>query len=99
MKLSFLGEAGTVTIVNGASEVNIHGQAVPIRAKIVTMSNLSAHADYSEILQWLGHFKRAPIKTFITHGEPEPAASLKQKIEEKFSWDCFIPEYLQTMEL
>jgi metallo-beta-lactamase family protein len=37
------------------------------------VSNLSAHADYSEVLAWLGGFESAPKTTFITHGEPVAA--------------------------
>jgi metallo-beta-lactamase family protein len=86
-------------ISSGAHEVSIHGQKVSIRAKIKTLGTLSAHADYSEILKWLNHFEVAPRAVFITHGTPESAAALKQKIEEKFGWKCIVPEYLQDIDL
>lgn len=86
-------------IVKGAREVKIHGQMTSIRAKVLELSNLSAHADYSEILEWLSHFKKAPKEVFITHGEPKPAESLKQKIAAKFGWHCIVPEYLQKADL
>lgn len=86
-------------IVKGAREVKIHGGMVPIRAEIRELSNFSAHADYSEILEWLSHFKKAPRNVFITHGESEAALSLKHKIEERFGWRCLIPQYLQEVDL
>ncbi len=86
-------------ILRGEHEVKIHGQMVPIRAQIETLSNLSAHADYAEILQWLAHFKSPPKTTFIIHGEENAAQSLKSKIEEKFHWNCIIPDYLQSVDL
>lgn len=86
-------------ILSGVPEVTIHGQAVPIRAKVSALNNLSAHADYSETLLWLSHLKHSPQTVFITHGEPEPALSLKAKIEKTFGWDCVIPTYLQTIVL
>jgi Cft2 family RNA processing exonuclease len=49
---------------------------------------LSAHADYVEILEWLGNFKRAPQTTFITHGEPAGADALRMHIGEKLDWTC-----------
>ena len=86
-------------IISGAKEVKIYGQIVPMRAEIKVLSNLSAHADAAEILEWLSHFKTVPQQTFITHGEPEPAQALKQKIEAQLHWNCLVPEYQQKVEL
>jgi metallo-beta-lactamase family protein len=86
-------------LVDGAKELKIFGGMVPVRAQIETLENLSAHADYREILSWLSGFKRAPEKVFLVHGEPRAAESLKVKIIEKFGWTVEIPEYLQKFEL
>lgn len=45
-----------------------------------------------EIMGWLGQFKRAPRRSFVTHGEP--AAALRRRIR-----DCALPGYLQQVEL
>ena len=86
-------------MLDGENEVKIHGQMIPVRAHIESMSNLSAHADYDEILAWLSHFKKPPKKIFITHGEPDAANALKAKIEERFGWNCLVPSYQQTETL
>ncbi|MDX1838190.1 MBL fold metallo-hydrolase [Legionella taurinensis] len=86
-------------MVNGEEEIKIHGQMVPVRAQVESLSNLSAHADYEEILQWLSHFRKPPKKVFITHGEPAAANSLKTKIEQQFGWTCIVPQYEQTETL
>jgi metallo-beta-lactamase family protein len=86
-------------LVDGEREVKIFGGFVPVKAQIETLENLSAHADYREILSWLSGFKRAPEKVFLVHGEPQAAESLKVKIVEKFGWAVEIPEYLQKFEL
>lgn len=93
--------AGTrgARIVNGESEVKIHGQMIPIRAEVVELSNTSAHADYEEILIWLKRFTKPPIKTFITHGEPDASQALKHAIEKELAWECHIPGYMQTEAL
>ena len=62
-------------LVHGEKEIKIHGHLLPVRAEIDNLATLSAHADYSEILKWLGHFRSAPRKVFLTHGEPEAATS------------------------
>ncbi len=86
-------------MIKGEQEIKIHGEMVPIRAHVEYMTNTSAHADYQEILEWLSNFKKPPRKVFITHGEPEASAALKEKIENKFGWTCEVPEYLQQEQL
>ena len=63
------------------------------------MDNLSAHADYVEILDWLKNFKSPPRNVFVTHGEPIPAAALSEKIANQLGWKCRVPDYLETVHL
>ncbi|MBA2655310.1 MAG: MBL fold metallo-hydrolase [Gammaproteobacteria bacterium] len=86
-------------IANGEKEIKIHGQMIPVRAHVESLSNLSAHADYQDILDWLSKFTKPPRKVFITHGEPKAALALKTKIEEALGFTCEVPQYLATEEL
>jgi metallo-beta-lactamase family protein len=86
-------------MVAGAESVKIHGAYVPVRAEIAMLENLSAHADYAETLEWLAHFKNPPRTTFITHGEPAAADALRLRINERYGWQCRIPDYLETATL
>ncbi|OGL45235.1 MAG: hypothetical protein A2W05_01665 [Candidatus Schekmanbacteria bacterium RBG_16_38_10] len=81
------------TILEGKPTVKIHGQQIPIRAKIENISGFSAHADYNEAQAWLMGFNRPPLKTFIVHGEPDSSAALEEKIKRTFGWEVTIPEY------
>ncbi len=85
--------AGTrgATMLGGSPTVKIHGQYVPVRARVALVENLSAHADGEEILQWLGRMERPPRLTFITHGEPDAADALRHTIEERLKWRCRVP--------
>jgi metallo-beta-lactamase family protein len=83
----------------GAPTLRIHGEDVPVRAEVVTIDTLSAHADADEIMQWLRGFKRPPRRTFITHGEPAAADALRQRIERELHWQCSLPYYLETVSL
>jgi metallo-beta-lactamase family protein len=93
--------AGTrgAALAAGAAELKIHGDYVPVRAEVVKMDSMSAHADYSEILEWLRGFKRPPKRTFVTHGEPSAADEMRRRIEETFGWAVSVPEYGEKAEL
>lgn len=87
------------SLVSGAKKIKIHGELFTVKADIQSIDTLSAHADYDEILRWLGHFENNPKKVFITHGEIQAAQSLKDKIEERFGWSVVIPKYLESFDL
>lgn len=93
--------AGTrgAAMLEGADSVKIHGEYVPVRANVEYVPNLSAHADYAEIISWLGGFERAPKKTFITHGEPIAADAMRLHVEEQLHWQTIVPDYLETVNL
>ncbi|MCX5658434.1 MAG: MBL fold metallo-hydrolase [Planctomycetota bacterium] len=73
--------------------VRILGFYTPVRARIEQISGLSAHADRSTLLRWLGGFQQPPKKLFLTHGEEAVSLALAQTIREKLKWDVEVPEY------
>ncbi|MFZ1101412.1 MAG: MBL fold metallo-hydrolase RNA specificity domain-containing protein, partial [Hyphomicrobiaceae bacterium] len=86
-------------MVAGAETIRIHGQDIPVRAEVANLEALSAHADYAEILDWLKHFKEPPRTTYLTHGEPQAADQLRQRIERQLHWDCYVPDYRETVSV
>jgi metallo-beta-lactamase family protein len=86
-------------LLRGEDEIKIHGRMWSVEAQIEVLDNMSAHADYQEILEWLGNFREPPRKTFITHGEREASSSLSRTIEEQLGWNVEVAEYLQEVEL
>ena len=86
-------------MVAGADRIKMYGGYVPVRAKVHNLSMLSAHADQDELLRWAGGFKSAPRTTFIVHGEPQSADTLRHALEEKLHWNCVVPDHGQTVTL
>lgn len=86
-------------ILDGNPTVKIHGEDVPIKARVENISGFSAHADYNEILAWLMGFNRPPQKTFIVHGEPDASSSLAEKINTRLGWDVVIPQFQESFPL
>jgi metallo-beta-lactamase family protein len=80
-------------------QLKIHGEMVPIRAQVISLSSTSAHADYQEILDWLSGFKTLPKNIFITHGELDAARALKTHIFKRFHIEAIIPSLFESFEL
>jgi len=93
--------AGTrgAAMLDGVKEIKIHGEYYPVRARIERITNLSAHADYNEILTWLGALSTPPKRVFLTHGEPVAADAMRLHIKERLDWQVTVPEYLDEVDL
>ncbi|WP_084399157.1 MBL fold metallo-hydrolase RNA specificity domain-containing protein [Henriciella aquimarina] len=83
----------------GATKIKIHGAYHPVRAEVQNLHMLSAHADSTEILRWLGNFTKAPEEAFLVHGEPAASDALRLRIVEELGWDATVPEHGETREL
>jgi metallo-beta-lactamase family protein len=83
----------------GAREIKMLGQVVPVRAQILVSDAYSAHADRGEILRWLRGFRRPPGMTYIVHGEPEAAAALRQAVGAELGWQAAVAEDGQRVAL
>jgi metallo-beta-lactamase family protein len=84
---------------DGAKDVKMLGEAIPVRAKIKVLDGFSAHADQAEILRWLRTFKKAPKMTYIVHGEPPAAQALDAVIREQLKWKVEIARHQQVVPL
>lgn len=92
--------SGGRALLDGAQFLRIHGREVPVRARIIDIGQLSAHAGRSELLRWLAGFQAPPRQTFMVHGEPSGLNGLRDAIAAKFQWPgVTIPEYKQTFDL
>lgn len=83
----------------GAESIKIHGEYIPVRAEVVELNGLSAHADYVEIGDWLESVDQPPQRVFLTHGEPSAADAMRRYLRDRFGWDCELPELEETVEL
>ena len=93
--------AGTTgrRVVDGAHEVRIMKQTVPVRCHVERVEGFSAHADWQGVLRWLSGLHHPPKLVFTTHGEPEAAEAMAQHIRDKFGWKVEVPYYGETVEL
>lgn len=81
------------SLEDGVPELKLHGQYVPVRARVRKLAGLSAHADYREITDWLGASGVNPHRTFVTHGEPSAADAMRRNLRDRLGWSAVVPEH------
>jgi metallo-beta-lactamase family protein len=86
-------------ILDGAAEVKIFGEKVPVRCKVKTIPGYSAHADQPRLLEWVGAMRASLKKVFVTHGEQVSAEVLAQKIRDELAVRAVVPKVGETDEL
>jgi metallo-beta-lactamase family protein len=85
-------------ILEGAQRVRISGRDVAVRAQIRSIDSYSAHADRSELLDWIT--AREPIvgSVFLTHGEPGATEALRRSLQQGRS-SIIVPQIGERYEL
>ncbi len=86
-------------LLEGAHELKIFGEYYPVKLKVENMQSLSAHADQSELLDWLNAIELSPEKIFITHGEKQSAETFLVKLKDTYGWKATVPALYQIEEI
>ena len=79
-------------LLEGAKGFKAYGKWVPFNMQIESIEGLSAHADHTELLDWMGKLQSKPERIFIVHGEKESGEALKKGIKEIYDWDAELPD-------
>jgi metallo-beta-lactamase family protein len=85
----------------GARSVRIDGQERQVRCGIRSISGFSAHADESELLDWLRHFTqtpRRPRRVFLVHGDPAAELALEPRVRD-LGLAPYRPAFREEVEL
>ncbi len=90
----------------GAREIKLDGQPRPVRCQVRSISGFSAHADESELLDWLRGFTTGkqpggpgyPRRVFIVHGDPEAQVALEPRIRE-LGLETHVPHWHEHVAL
>lgn len=97
--LLFVGYQGAGTrgraILNGEKSIKFFGEFHTVKCHIENLTNLSAHGDQNDLIEWMKHIKTTPKKVFLNHGEPDQSKMFRDVIEKTFGWDCAVPEMYQ----
>jgi metallo-beta-lactamase family protein len=80
-------------------EVPIFGEPVRLRAEVVSLDELSGHADQRELIEWMRPIAPDLKKAFLVHGEPAQGAALAKVIEREYGIEAIQPSRGDSFEL
>lgn len=91
-------------ILQGAEQVKILGENIPIQAEIKRIDGYSSHADQKGLIDWLSDIKKLSSpnqikKVFVCHGEEKSSLVLSQRIKSDLDLSTEIPKINQMVEL
>ncbi|HEX9721788.1 MAG TPA: MBL fold metallo-hydrolase [Candidatus Paceibacterota bacterium] len=86
-------------ILEGAKEVSIFDEQVPVRCNVQAIGGYSAHADQPKLIEWLQTAQDKPETIFVVQGEEEQATALADKIKTGLSAKALVPLPSQTVTL
>lgn len=86
-------------ILEGAKEVEINDQVVPVRAKIAHINGYSGHADSEQLFNFVKPMKSSLRKVFVVQGEEKAASALAQRIEDHLGVAAKVPDAGDVVEL
>lgn len=78
-------------LAEGARQVKMLGRYVPVRAEVVAVPGLSAHADGRELAAWVETAPGAPGMIYVVHGELAASEALCDRIHDDRGWPAVVP--------
>jgi metallo-beta-lactamase family protein len=78
------------SLITGAKSLKMYGQMIPVNAEILLDDGFSAHADASELMDWLRALNPQPHTVYCIHGE-EGAGLLAERITTELGIHAIVP--------
>ncbi len=86
-------------IIGRPMKVRIHGQMLPVRARVEKINGFSAHADERALNRWLDALEQPPRRLFVCHGDEDVLEGFAQKAETERKWKVTVPHFQDSMTL
>lgn len=83
----------------GMKEVEIHGETIPVRAKIVKISGYSGHRDSEGLVSFVHEAMEGLKKVFVTMGEPRASLYLAQQLRDYVGVNAVVPKKGEKTEI
>ncbi len=86
-------------ILDCAKNVEIFGEKVPVRCRVKAIGGYSAHADQTQIINWLRPMRLHLKKIFVVQGEEKEMLPLVQRIKDELAVETDIPSLGESFVL
>ncbi|HSR19491.1 MAG TPA: MBL fold metallo-hydrolase, partial [Anaerolineales bacterium] len=86
-------------LAEGDKQVRIFGDPYDVRAEVVTIPGLSAHAGQDLLVSYAASIKQSVKKIFLIHGEQGPAQALTAKLKDQSIRDVHYPTLHSSVDL
>ena len=86
-------------LLDGATELKMHGQYVPVRAEIVADEEFSVHADSDELVAWLREMPELPQTVYVAHGEQGSTEAFAARIRQELDVTAVVPRLGERVRL
>lgn len=84
---------------DGAKEVTIFGEKIPVRAKVELIQGYSAHPDMDGLFDFVQKNDDATQKVFVVQGEPKSSLFFVQRLRDYLGLDARAPKYGESFEI
>lgn len=79
------------SLLNGAKEVKLFGEAIEVHAKITNLPGISGHADLEALTKWVSAFKQKPKKVFVVHGDDKVTENFAEHLQRTLGMEAYAP--------
>lgn len=86
-------------IEEGAKEVTIMHETVPVRARFEKISGYSGHKDMDHLVSFIEGASNGLDKVFVTMGEPASSMFLAQRLHNELGVNAIAPQFGDSVEI
>ena len=85
-------------IVEGVESIELYHEKISVNASIHTINGFSAHADQSELLEWMAAFEQLE-NIFLIHGEEDKQRLFQTAIQKRLNQEALIVEEREEVDV
>ncbi len=78
-------------LVDGTDEVKLFGEPIEVRARIMTLTGMSGHADKRGLTDWIQGFQNKPTRVFVVHGDDASCKSFTEYLNDELHIPAYAP--------
>ena len=86
-------------LAQGARSVRVFGEDIAVRAEVVQIDSLSAHADSEGLMAWLRQAPSPPSRVSVVHGERAAADALRRRVRHELGWLASVPRQFSSIDV